>query len=168
MSTVEPCNFFKGWKIPSALNWCHGYKQSLGVIISRSPVKYGSRGRDCWSIFRLIEAKDSIRGIHSDSLLTNSQHENADALLGFPVASFFHNLSQQGRADFVHNCGLRCRLEYTFMLCSLPTLPSQVPENEISGSLGACAISIPVSPAPAKGKKNQNFSETDFVAVLLL
>lgn len=53
----------------------------------------------------------------------------------FLVSELLHSsaaCSRLGIADFLHNCGLRCRLAHTFPLCSLSIPLLQVPENEVS------------------------------------
>lgn len=83
---------------------------------------WGQGPRGLSSIFRVTEAKDGVRGIHSDSLLTNSQHKMKMLRLASDLPNSFTTCSSLRIADFVHNCELRCRLAHTFMLCSLPVL----------------------------------------------
>lgn len=115
------------WEIPIVLKECPGCNQSIPVMTSGP--QSGTRSREAtkvcsgWQLHRM-----TLEEIHSGSLLTNSQHENADALLGFQTASFFHSLFQSQSSSICAQlwAGLQaCTHLYASLM---PILLSQVPE----------------------------------------
>lgn len=131
-------------------------------MTSGSSVRHGTRGRGFRIIFRLREAKDDIRGIHSDSLLTNSQYENADALTGFWVAWLFHNLFQSWRSRFCAQLwtGVQACI-YLHALLTAHTAAT-VPENEVSSCAKSLFIQHPRSSNTGKEEEKLELLQNRF------